>query len=270
MDCHGGGCSASGRCAATACSRWSKRRTRVSSGLPVCCILRTGRSRSWPTRWRKQFWGRGYRGGGGSRGMRLGIRHGTAFDASGEFHLLGQCALDPRGGEAGCCARGDGGVARGSCGDVGALLARSWADRVGRLHARNDTAAGRRPRAGARGMRGGRVEHPAHRRPRGTRDPAKPRTSRLAGERIGQAHRLGHRHRRCDRTLVCGAGCHSRAADLFAPGDRLQSRPVGADVRFPRSARRPKYPATAACRPHNARRDSRRSSRPTTRASATC
>ena len=69
-----------------------------------------------------------------------------------------------------------------------------------------------------------------HRRSRRARDPAQPRHARPAGERTGAAYRLGHRHRRRHRAPVGGAGRHRRAADLFAPGDRLQPRSRGAKL----------------------------------------
>ena len=81
------------------------------------------------------------------------------------------------------------------------------------------------------------------------------------------AHRLGHRHRRGDRAPVGGAGCHRGAADLFAPGDRLQSRSVGAeldsgDQRDDADSRQPR-PVSAS----SARRGGRRSSSRIMRAS---
>ena len=76
----------------------------------------------------------------------------------------------------------------------------------------------------------------------------------LPESELERPHRLGHRHRRRHRAPVGGAGCHRRAADLFAPGDRLQSRSDGAelDPRDQRGDRR--SPAISACRPSSARR----------------
>ena len=83
----------------------------------------------------------------------------------------------------------------------------------------------------------------------GRADPAQPRPARPAGERAGAAYRLGHRHRRRHRAPVGGARCHRGAADLFAPGDRLQPRSRGAELDRRRSARRRRSRAIADCRP---------------------
>ncbi len=146
----------------------------------------------------------------GSRGARVGLR-AARRRAAGKLHHAGQRAIGSRGGETWRGARWR---------DYDTRL-RWW---IGGCIGNDRTVGAGRTFAGARAARDRAVGPVAHRRSCRSRDSAQPGAARSAGERTGPAHRMGHRHRRRDRTPVGRAGCHRGAADLFAPGDRLQPR----------------------------------------------
>ena len=169
---------------------------------------------------RSTSWGRGI-AAEAARAARDWAFATLGFDRLASFILPDNARSHARGGEAWGGARGDGGAARHPGGMVGASATREAPDMTALLTP-DEPSPVRVLREDGRSDLLLTADHA------GRVIPRRAGAARPAGQRTGPAYRLGHRHRRRHRTPVCRAGCHRGAADLFAPGDRLQSRPDGA------------------------------------------